>query len=86
MSRRQQPINNTQQQPDRPAQTIRCIECFKTITGVAYSFACGLACERCVRTYYRKNGHTDDLQLELRERATAAERMIKDFERSKKAR
>jgi hypothetical protein len=76
-------MNNRQQSITRNSQ---CIECSKTITGVAYSFAGGLACEKCVRTYYRKNGHPDDLQLELRERATAAERMIKHFERSKKAR
>jgi hypothetical protein len=87
MNNRQQAVTrNRQQQPDRPAPTIRCIECLKAIKGVPYSFAGGMACERCIRIYYQKNGYTDNLQLELRERATAAERMIKDFERSKKPR
>src|SRR4029077_9033991 len=88
MYTRQQLINrNKQQQPDksRPVPTIHCIECFKPVTGVPYSFAGGLACERCVRTYCRKNGYTD-VQLELRERAAAAEWIIRDFERSNKAR
>ena len=87
MSKRQQLINRKQQQPDKlhPVPTIHCIECSKPVTGVSYSFAGGLACEKCVRTYCRKNGYTD-VQLELRERAATAEWIIKDSERSKKAR
>ena len=87
MNKRQQLITrNKQQEPDKPRSvpTIHCIECFKPVTGVPYSFAGALACERCVRTYCRKNGYKN-VQLELRERATEAERLIKDFVRSQKA-
>ena len=78
---------NKQQEPGnwRPVPTIHCIECRQPVTGVPYSFAGALACERCVRTYCSKNGYTN-IQLELRERATEAERLIKDFVRAQKAR
>ena len=53
-----------------------CIECRAPISGTFYSFSGCFACERCIREYYR-NSLPQIIELELRERAMAAQRVIK---------
>lgn len=55
---------------------ILCIECWAAISGTIYSFSGCFACERCIREYYR-NARPQIIELELRERATDAQRIIK---------
>src|SRR5436309_10409727 len=59
-----------------------CVECSEPIRGTPYFFGGALACEKCVRRYYR-NSDPETVALELRERAVAAEPVIKEYEQRK---
>src|SRR5258706_14671393 len=53
--------------------TFFCCQCRKSCFGIPYSFAVNLACESCVRAYYRDSG---EIAEELRCRAFDALRLI----------
>ena len=54
-----------------------CCACLKQIEATPYYFANSVACEQCVRKYYKGEGAPDEyIALELHERAAAAERAV----------
>ena len=56
----------------------KCIECGKPISGSSYGFAGGLACESCIRAYYR-NSSEAEIARELRERGNHALSLIANW-------
>jgi hypothetical protein len=59
---------------------LNCVECHNEIIGQPYAFRGFLACENCVRNYYR-DALPECITDELTIRARGAVRVVKDIER-----
>ena len=53
------------------AERVLCYACLTPVEGPGFAFGGGIACEACIRKYYRGHGEAE-IQAELRARAVAA--------------